>query len=163
MKVFINDDVFADKGFSISTDKNKLDVSLIHDYLTNDSYWAQGITIEKVTAAIEGSMTFGVYHHKNQIGFARVITDKATFAYIADVFILPEFRGKGLSKWLMQTIITHPDLQNFRRWMLATADAHGLYSQFGFTQITSPDRWMEIFTPYKALIKEENERKKADF
>lgn len=148
----MNDNAFLDKGFSISTDKNELNIILVHNYLSNDSYWAKGITIEKVTASIENSMAFGVYHQKNQVGFARVITDKATFAYIADVFILPEFRGKGLSKWLMQTITMHPDLQKIRRWMLATADAHSLYSQFGFTQITRPDRWMEIFTPYQALI-----------
>lgn len=149
MKVFINDKVFLDKGFHISTDKKLLDINLIHKYLDQDSYWAQGIPIDRLKRAIENSMCFGVYQDKNQIGFARVTTDKATFAYIADVFILPDFRGQGLSKWLIQSIVNHPDLQGLRRWSLATADAHGLYKQFGFTEITRPERWMEIFTPYK--------------
>ncbi|MES2426539.1 MAG: GNAT family N-acetyltransferase [Bacteroidota bacterium] len=150
MKVFVNDIVFLDKGFHISTDKNLLDFNMIHTYLDQDSYWAQGIPIDKLKRAIENSICFGVYQYENQIGFARVTTDKATFAYIADVFILPDFRGKSLSKWLMQTIVSYPDLQGLRRWSLATADAHGLYKQFGFTEITRPERWMEIFTPYKA-------------
>jgi GNAT superfamily N-acetyltransferase len=150
MKVFVNDKVFLEKGFHISTDKNLLDLNMIHTYLDQESYWAQGIPVDKLKQAIENSICFGVYQLKTQIGFARVTTDKATFAYIADVFILPDFRGKGLSKWLMQTIVNYPDLQGLRRWSLATADAHGLYKQFGFTEITRPERWMEIFTPYKA-------------
>jgi GNAT superfamily N-acetyltransferase len=163
MKVFINDNSFLDKGFSISTDKSLLNFDTIYRYLDQESYWAKGIPAQKLRSAIDNALCFGVYQHKTQIGFARVITDKATFAYIADVFILPEFRGKGLSKWLIQTILGHADLQGLRRWSLATADAHGLYSQFGFTEITRPERWMEIFTPYQVLNKEENERKEANF
>ncbi len=163
MKVFINDNSFLDKGFSISTDKSLLNFDTIYRYLDRESYWAKGIPTENLKLAIENALCFGVYQYKTQIGFARVITDKATFAYIADVFILPEFRGKGLSKWLIQTILSHADLQGLRRWSLATADAHGLYSQFGFTEITRPERWMEMFTPYQVLNKEKNERKEANF
>jgi N-acetylglutamate synthase-like GNAT family acetyltransferase len=163
MKVFINDDAFIDKGYLISTDKSLLDFDVIYNYLDKQSYWAKGIPPQKLKSAIENSICFGVYHNKNQIGFARVITDKATFAYIADVFILPGFRKKGLSKWLMQTIMNFPDFADLRRWSLATADAQGLYSQFGFTQITRPERWMEIFTPYQALNNDEDERKEANF
>jgi GNAT superfamily N-acetyltransferase len=149
MKVFINDEALQKKGFTISTDKNLLDFDTIYNYLDKDSYWAKGMPVEKLSAAIENSLCFGVYHDKAQAGFARIITDKATFAYLCDVFILPQFRGAGLSKWLMQTIKAHPELQGLRRWSLATADAQGLYSQFEFTQITHPERWMEIFTPYQ--------------
>jgi len=163
MKIIMNDQTFLGKGFLISTDKNLLDFNIIYNYLNNDSYWAKGITVEKLKTAIEHSICFGVYHQKVQVGFARVITDQATFAYIADVFILPDFRKQGLSKWLIQTIRTYPLLRGgIRRWVLATADAHGLYSQFGFTTIASPDRWMEIFTPYQVLKKDNDEPKEAD-
>ncbi len=155
MKAFINDKAFLDKGFYISTDKNLLNFELIYNYLNNDSYWAKGIPAERLKIAIDNSLCFGVYHHKAQVGFARAITDNATFAYIADVFILPAYRGKGLSKWLMQTITGHPELQGLRRWSLATVDAQGLYNQFGFTQIAHPERWMEIFTPYPVNNKED--------
>jgi N-acetylglutamate synthase-like GNAT family acetyltransferase len=149
-KVFMNDDAFIKKGFYISTDKTLLDFDAIYNYLDNDSYWAKGIPVEKLKKSIENSLCFGVYQDKKQAGFARIITDKATFAYLCDVFILPDFRGVGLSKWLVQTITGHTDLQGLRRWSLATLDAHGLYKQFGFTPITHADRWMEIFTPYQA-------------
>ena len=155
MKVFINNNAFLDKGFNISTDKNLLNFDVIYKYLDQDSYWSKGIPPGRLKLAIENSLCFGVYFNNEQIGFARVITDKATFAYIADVFILPDFRGKSLSKWLIQTIMNHAELQGLRRWSLATADAHGLYSQFGFTEITRPERWMEIFTPYQVPNKEE--------
>lgn len=148
MTVFMNDEVFIKKGFLISTDKTLLDVDVIYNYLNDDSYWAQGISREKLEKAIANSMCFGLYNDNKLAGFARVVTDNATFAYICDVFILPVFRKKGLSKWLMQTIVNHPELQGLRRWSLATADAHGLYSQFGFNQISKPENWMEIFTPY---------------
>jgi len=144
----MNDEVFLKRGFQISNDKILLNFDTIYNYLNDDSYWAKGIPRQRLENAIANSMCFGVYHHNEQAGFARVVTDYATFAYICDVFILPPFRKKGLSKWLVQTIIKHPDLQGLRRWSLATADAHGLYSQFGFTEITRPDRWMEIFNPY---------------
>jgi GNAT superfamily N-acetyltransferase len=150
MKVFVNDKALLDKGFSISTDSSLLDFEVIYNYLDKDSYWAKGIPAEKLRAAISNSLCFGVYYQKKQAGFARVVTDKATFAYICDVFILPEFRGKSLSKWLIQTILAHSGLQGLRRWSLATADAHGLYSQFGFEPLTMPERWMAIFTPYQS-------------
>ena len=162
MKVIMNDKAFLDKGYSISTDKSLLDFDVIYKYLDQESYWAKGIPATTLKKSIANSFCFGVYYDNEQIGFAKVITDKATFAYIADVFILPEFRGKGLSKWLIQTIVNHADLQGLRRWSLATADAHGLYSQFGFTEITRPERWMEIFTPYQVPNKEENEFKETD-
>jgi len=144
----MNDEVFIKRDFLISTDKSHLDVEVIYNYLNDDSYWAQGIPLEKLKKAIANSMCFGVYNNSKLVGFARVVTDNATFAYICDVFILPIFRKKGLSKWLMQTIVNHPELQGLRRWSLATADAQKLYSQFGFSQISKPENWMEIFTPY---------------
>ena len=149
MQVIINDTAFLKKGFIISTDNSLLDFDVIYNFLDKDSYWAQGVPIEKLRTAIENSLCFGIYKDGKQAGFARVITDKAIFAYLCDVFILPEYRGLGLSKWLMQTIISHSELQGLRRWVLATVDAHGLYSQFGFTQINNPERWMGIYTPYK--------------
>jgi len=149
MKVLMNDDAFAKKGFTISTDKNLIDFDTVYNYLTNDSYWAQGITADRLQRAIENSICFGVYYGKKQAGFTRVVTDMASFAYICDVFILPEYRRLGLSKWLMQTIKEHPDFRGLRRWSLATSDAHGLYEQFGFTPLSNPKNWMEIFTPYK--------------
>ena len=144
----MNDEAFLKKGFKISTDKQLLNFEVIYNYLKNDSYWAKGIPVETVKKAIENSLCFGVYQQNIQVGFARVITDKAVFAYIGDVFILEGFRGLGLSKWLVQTIKAHTDLQGLRRWSLATADAHRLYAQFGFKPITRPETWMEIFTPY---------------
>lgn len=148
MSIIMNNDAFIKKGFLISTNKDLLQVDLIFDYLNDDSYWAQGIPREKLEKGIANSLCFGVYQQNVQAGFARVVTDYGTFAYICDVFILPDFRQKGLSKWLMQTIVKHPDLQGLRRWSLATLDAQGLYEQFGFSQVANPDRWMEIFNPY---------------
>jgi GNAT superfamily N-acetyltransferase len=118
------------------------------------SYWAEGIPIEIVKRSIENSLCFGVYKTSQQIGFARLVTDYATFAYLADVFILESFRGQGLSKWLMETIVSHPDLQGLRRWMLATRDAHELYRKYGFTAIASPERWMERHFPevYREIL-----------
>jgi len=145
----MNAESFHKKGFFISTDKSLLDFETIYRYLSEESYWAKGIPAERLEKAIENSMCFGVYKEKTLAGFTRVITDKATFAYLCDVFILPAYRGVGLSKWLMQTINEHPELQGLRRWSLATADAHGLYSQFGFTELSRPDRWMEKYKPYQ--------------
>ena len=133
--------------YTISTDKSKLDISYIHQYLSRDSYWAAGVPVEVVKRSIEGSICFGVYHLNSQIGFARLITDCATFAYLADVFIDELYRGKGLSKWLMETIMAHPELQGLRRCMLATRDAHSLYAQYGFVPLTFPERWMQIHVP----------------
>jgi GNAT superfamily N-acetyltransferase len=129
--------------YEISTDPARIDISMVHEFLTN-AYWATGIPLETVRQSIENSIAFGVYRGRQQVGFARIISDQATFAYLADVFILPSFRGRGLSRWLMECIIGHPDLQELRRWMLATQDAHGLYAKFGFTPIKHPDSWMEI-------------------
>lgn len=133
--------------FCISTDKSKLDLQTVHHFLSKESYWSQNIPFETVKTASENSLTFGVYHHNQQIGYARIVSDYATVAYLGDVYILPEFRGQGLSKWLMATIMNHPNLQGLRRWILLTADAHGLYKQYGWTEITKPDRWMELHNP----------------
>jgi GNAT superfamily N-acetyltransferase len=132
--------------FEISTDPARIDFIAVHAFLTN-SYWARGIPLETVQRSIENSLCFGIYHADLQIGFARVITDRATFAYLADVFVLPAYRGRGLSRWLLECILQHPDLQGLRRWMLATQDAHGLYAQYGFARLKSPERWMEIHRP----------------
>lgn len=132
------------EDFIISTDKTKLDIIYIYQYLSRDSYWAHSIPEELVRRSIEGSLCFGVYHHDSQIGFARVITDKSTFAYLADVFIDIAYRGQGLSKWLMESILAHHDLQGLRRFLLATRDAQKLYGKFGFLPLKFPERWMEI-------------------
>jgi GNAT superfamily N-acetyltransferase len=137
---------YENNGFSISTDPARLNVDYIHQFLSQ-TYWAENIPVSIVRKSIEGAICFGVYEGSKQIGFARVITDKATFAYLGDVFIDSAYRGLGLSKWLMEVIIAHPDLQGLRRFMLATRDAHGLYSQFGFTVITNGQNWMQIHTP----------------
>jgi GNAT superfamily N-acetyltransferase len=134
------------ENFSITTDRSAMDIDFIHHFLTN-SYWSEGIAKEIVLQSIEGSLCFGVFDNEKHIGFARMITDCATFAYLADVFIDEAYRGKGLSKWLMETIMAHPDLQGLRRIMLATRDAHGLYKQFGFTPLNNPERWMQIHDP----------------
>jgi len=126
-----------------------LDFELIYNYLDKESYWAQGISPETLKKGIDGSMCFGIFKDDKQVGFARVVTDNATFAYLCDVFVLPQHRRLGLSKWLMQTIVKHPELQGLRRWSLATADAQELYKQFGFSVVSRPERWMEIFTPYR--------------
>jgi N-acetylglutamate synthase-like GNAT family acetyltransferase len=132
--------------YNISTDKNKMDVNFIHAYLAR-SYWAEGISKEIVSRAVNGSLCFGVFHKGKQVGFARMVTDSATFAYLADVFIDEKYRGNGLSKWLMEVILSHPELQGLRRMLLATRDAHGLYAQFGFIPLNKPDRWMQIHNP----------------
>jgi GNAT superfamily N-acetyltransferase len=131
--------------YTISTDKSRLDTTGMHDYLSNHSYWAKGRSMEQVLLTIEHSLCFGLYHDREQVGFARVITDYATFAYLADVYILEKHRGAGLSKWMMECIMGHPQLQNLRRFMLATRDAHELYRKFGFKPLSKPERWMEIF------------------
>ena len=135
--------------YLISTDPSKLNVEVIYQYLSQESYWAKDIPFETVKKSIEHSLCFGLYHQQEQIGFARLITDKATFAYLADVFILKEYRGKGLSKFLMTAIQSHPELQNLRRWLLGTKDAHGLYEQFGWTRFTEElsDRFMTRHNP----------------
>jgi GNAT superfamily N-acetyltransferase len=130
-------------NFELSTDKNRMQIDVIYRFLQK-SYWANKRSIEVIKKSIENSLSFGIFAGERQVGFARVITDYSTFAWIADVFIDEEFRGQGLSKWLMQSMLCHPDLQGMRRWVLATKDAHTLYSQFGFTALNKPERWMEI-------------------
>lgn len=132
--------------FTISADKSRLDIEVIHGFLDR-SYWAAGRSRETIRRSIENSLPFGVYKGEQQVGFARVITDYATFAWIADVFILDEFQGQGLGKWLMEVIIAHPDLQGFRRWVLATKDAHEIYRKFGFEELRHAERWMERHDP----------------
>jgi GNAT superfamily N-acetyltransferase len=129
--------------FVISTDPKRLDLDVVHGFLT-ECYWAKGVPREVVARSIENSLCFGIYAHGNQAGFARVISDYATYAYIGDVFVLESYRGRGLAKWLMECIMQHPRLQGMRRWSLITGDAHSLYSQFGFTSLQAPERWMEI-------------------
>ena len=129
--------------YEISTDRARLDLTLIQDFLFRHTYWAAGRSMEVVQRSIENSLPFGIYKGTDQVGFARVVTDFATFAWIADVFVLPEHRGRGLSKWLMEVMLAHPQLQGFRRWVLATKDAHGLYERFGFIKLHRPERWME--------------------
>lgn len=132
---------------TISADKEKLDIPLIHKYLSEDSYWAKNIPLEILEGSIEGSLAFGVYLDGAQVGFARIITDKATFAYLADVFILPEHHGKGFAGKLLDYIIKFPELQGLRRWMLATRDAHELYRRVGFKETAHPEWFMEIAHP----------------
>jgi GNAT superfamily N-acetyltransferase len=134
-------------GYTINTDRTRLNIQTIYNFISKESYWGKGRSIEVIQKSIENSLSFGIYYKDEMIGFARVVTDYATFAWVADVFILPEHRGKGLSKWLMGTILAHTELQGFRRWVLATKDAHELYRKFGFQELNRPERWMERFDP----------------
>jgi len=130
------------REFTISPDRQRLNLELIHNFLTR-SYWASGRELAIVKKSIDNSFPFGVYWRKQQIGFARVITDYATLAYLSDVFIVESFRGQGLGKWLVKTVISHPELQGLGKWSLGTADAHELYRKFGFAEVKYPDRQME--------------------
>jgi len=132
--------------FIVSTDKEKIDIAFVHNFLSQ-SYWAEGIPKSIVERSVKGSICFAVLLQTKQIGFARVITDEATFAYLADVFIDPAYRGKGLSRWLMECILSHPGLQGLRRILLATRDAHGLYLKVGFEKLKSSEPWMQIHKP----------------
>ena len=137
-------------GFTVSTDSTRLDVDAIHAFLTT-AYWCEGIPRETVARSLASSLCFGLYQTdhqaERQIGLARVITDGATFAYLCDVYVLPEFRGRGLGRWLMEHVMAHPGLQGLRRFSLVTRDAHELYRPFGFTEVQSPGRHMEIVRP----------------
>jgi GNAT superfamily N-acetyltransferase len=135
--------------FAISTDRSKLDLQFIHNYLSKESYWGQGIPFEKVVTAADHSLNFGLYHGDRQIGYARIVTDYARVAYLADVFVISAYRGRGLSKWLMEVIRDHPDLQGLRRWMLHTMDAHGLYTRYGWSAPAKPETYLEIYNPEK--------------
>ena len=134
----------SEDGFIFSDDLNKLDVSAIYDYLSNQSSWASGIPYETVQRSVDNSLCFGIYKNTVQIGFARWITDKATFAYLADVYVLPKFEGRGLMKKLMSLMLFHNDLQGLRRYMLSTKDAHGIYEKFGFKPIENPANFMAV-------------------
>jgi len=129
--------------YVISTDPARLNVTLIHEYLSTVSYWAIGRPRETVERSIANSLPFGVYKGTEQVGFARVVTDYATFVWLADVFVLPVHQGHGLGKWLMEVITGHPRLQGLRRWLLGTRDAHGLYAKYGFTSLDAPERFMQ--------------------
>jgi Acetyltransferase (GNAT) domain len=130
--------------YEISTDTHRLDLEVIYNFLAVESYWSPGIPRAIVERAIQNSLCFGVYHGSAQVGFGRVVTDKSTFALLADVFILSAHRGKGLSKWLMRCVVGHEDLQGLRRFLLLNSDAHSLYRQFGFEQLGNPSRFMEV-------------------
>lgn len=133
-------------GYTISDDPGRLDPAAIHAYLTR-SYWSEGIPLATVRRALANSLCFGLFEGDAQVGFARLVTDRATFAYLCDVYVLEEHRGRGLSKWLMEVIVGYPDLQGLRRWSLVTRDAEGLYAQYGFTPLASPGSWMERWDP----------------
>ncbi len=134
---------YSQGEFVISTDPSRLDLRWIHGYLTNEAYWAKGIQFEVFLKSVTNSRCYGVYHGSAQVGFGRVISDFATLAYLADVFIAEKYRGQGLGKWLVGSIMTDPELRNLRRWMLLTLDAHGLYEQYGFESVIHPENVME--------------------
>jgi len=133
--------------FEISTDLARVDLPTVHAFLTKETYWSPGVPIDVVRRSLEGSIAFGLYYGGEQVGFTRVVSDRATFAWICDVFVLDAYRGQGLGKWLMECVMTHPDLQGLRRWMLATRDAHGLYEQSGFTELHDATKFMERWDP----------------
>ena len=130
--------------YSVSTDRSKLDAAAIHEYLSNQSYWAEGRLIETVERSIQNSLCFGLYRGGQQIGLARVVTDYATYGYLCDVYVLEDYRGHGLGKWLLECVMSHPALQGLRKVSLATRDAQELYRQFGFTEIEDPGRYMNL-------------------
>jgi GNAT superfamily N-acetyltransferase len=131
----------------ISTDPGLLDLALIHDFVANRSYWARGRPLDVVRRALNNSLCFGLYEHGRQVGMARVVTDRATFAWLCDVFVLESHRGRGLGKWLIECVMGHPALRGLRRVLLGTLDAHGLYERYGFTPLADPERFMEVFRP----------------
>lgn len=131
--------------FLITTDKTKLDLVAIHDFLSKDSGWSDNIPFEKVKTSIDNSLNFGLFHNNKQIGFARVISDFSTIAYLGDIYVLGDYRGQGLSKKLMESVMTHPNLQGLRRWILLTSTADWLYEKYGFTKLPKPEIYMELF------------------
>jgi GNAT superfamily N-acetyltransferase len=132
--------------YAVSTDTRRLDLAAVHAYLTA-SYWSPGLPLDVLTRAVAGSLCFGLYHRDAQVGFARVITDRATFAYLCDVYVLDAHRGRGMGRWLMEVVVAHPALQGLRRFVLVTRDAHGLYERFGFRSLARPDGYMEVHRP----------------
>ncbi len=135
------------QGFEILTDMDRVDVEFVHKFLAEESYWARERSMEQTRTAIANSICFSVFIDGHQVAFARVVSDRATFAYLGDVFVDATYRGTGIGKLLMRAIVEHPELQGLRRWLLATRDAHGLYEQFGFSSLRFPDRWMEKTAP----------------
>lgn len=133
-------------GYRISSDVAEMDVDAVHAFLRR-SYWAPGVSREVIERSLQGALCFGLFKDGAQVGLARVITDRATFAYLSDVYVLEEHRGQGLALWLVQVILAHPDLQGLRRFMLATKDAHGLYQKLGFAPLARPEMFLEIFDP----------------
>jgi GNAT superfamily N-acetyltransferase len=131
----------------LSTDAAEMDVDAIHAYLSGESYWARGVPRETVARAVRNSVCFGVFDGAAQVAFARVITDRATFGYLADVYVLEAYRGRGIAKWMMEAVDAHPELQGLRRWGLVTRDAHALYAGFGWTPLSRPERFMERTLP----------------
>ncbi|MFV8324930.1 GNAT family N-acetyltransferase [Flavobacterium sp. ZS1P14] len=143
--------VFED--FLITTDRNKMDITAIHEFLSNYSGWSDNIPLEKVKISIDNSLNFGLFHKGDQIGFARVISDFSTIAYLGDIYVLDKYRGQGLSKKLMDTIMNHPNLNGLRRWILLTSTADWLYEKYGFNKVPKPEIYMELFDPdvYKTV------------
>src|ERR671932_2463935 len=135
-------------GYLVTAEKGRLDLVLVHGFLKT-SYWAAGIPAEVVRRSVENSLTFGLFWDGEQVGFARAVTDYATFAYLADVFVLEPHRGQGLGKWMMEVVFSHPELQGLRRWILATRDAHGLYRKYGFAEPENPQIFMEKYSAYE--------------
>jgi GNAT superfamily N-acetyltransferase len=136
-------DEYTRDGYTISTDRGRLDVGLIHNFLSQSAYWAQGRSLDIVRKTIQNSLCFGLYEGEQQVGFARVVTDYATFGWLCDVFVVDSHRGRGLSKWLVECVVSHPALSGLRTLMLATRDAHGLYERYGgFQRLTEAERWM---------------------
>lgn len=133
--------------YLLTTDKSKLDLKMIHEFLSGESQWAKGIPFDRVKKSIENSLCFGLYYNDSQVGFARVISDFSTIAYLGDLFILREHRGKGLSRWMLEVIMGHPDLSGLRRWILVSKDAHEVYQQYGWAMVARPENWMEIHDP----------------
>lgn len=138
---------WTSEHFLISDDPDRLDRDLVHRFLRDDSYWSQGVPRDVVDTSIDHSLCFGLYEGAEQVGFARLVTDRSTFAFLADVFVLPSHRGRGLARWLCATVLAHPDLVGVRRVLLGTDDAHGLYEQLGFTPLDHTERFMDIFRP----------------
>jgi N-acetylglutamate synthase-like GNAT family acetyltransferase len=141
--------------FTITTDKSKMDIVAIHDFLSKYSGWSDNIPFDRVKTSIDNSLNFGLFHNDKQIGFARIISDFSTIAYLGDIYVLDNYRGQGLSKKLMDAVIEHPNLQGLRRWILLTSTADWLYEKYGFTKLPKPDLYMELFDPnvYKTDIK----------
>ena len=133
--------------FTITTDKSKMDIVAIHDFLSKYSGWSDNIPFDRVKTSIDNSLNFGLFHNDKQIGFARIISDFATIAYLGDIYVLDNYRGQGLSKKLMDSIIEHPNLKGLRRWILLTSTADWLYEKYGFTKLPKPELYMELFDP----------------